>query len=325
MATALITGITGQDGSLMADLLLSKGYTVIGMSRRRSGGGDWRIKHLYDDPDFFLEFGDVTDSGSISRLIDSYGPDEFFNFAAQSFVGVSWKEPEHTMNVTGLGPLRCLEAIRNVKPDTRFYQASSSETFGRVREIPQNENTPFYPRSPYGVAKVTGYWTTINYRESYGIHASNGILFNHEGSRRGIEFVTRKITDGVAKIKLGLQDKLSLGNLDSCRDWGDARDYVRAAWLMLQQNSPDDYVIATGRARSIREFLYEAFSYVDLDWREHVVQDPKFMRPAEVDILVGDASKAKKKLGWVPEISFSDMVREMVDEDLRRLNNGLRR
>lgn len=316
---AVICGITGQDGSHLADLLLEKGYKVVGVARRVSADRSWRIKHLAADSNFILEAGDITDSGSITRVVKKYKPDEFYNLAAQSFVKASWDEPYHTGMVTGLGVTVCLEAIRNESPKTRFYQASSSEMFGKVRESPQSESTPFYPRSPYGVAKVYGYWITKNYRESYGIHASNGILFNHEGPRRGREFVTRKITDGAARIKLHLDDTLALGNIESRRDWGHAADYVEAAWLMLQQPLPDDYVIATGKAHSIKEFLEIAFGKLGLDWERHVRIDPKFFRPAEVDILLGDSSKARSILGWEPKHSFKELVEDMVVKDYDRL------
>jgi GDPmannose 4,6-dehydratase len=322
--TALITGITGQDGSYLADILLEKGYRVVGLSRRRSGGGDWRIEHLLKCPNFVLEQGDVTDSGSLHRLVKQYRPDEFYNLAAQSFVAASWQEPFHTALITGLGVTNCLEAIRNVKPDTRFYQASSSEMFGKVRETPQTENTPFHPRSPYGVAKVYGYWITRNYRESYGTFAVNGILFNHESPRRGLEFVTRKITDAAARIKVAGGGTLALGNLDAKRDWGHARDYMEAAWLMLQQDKPDDFVIATGQTHSIRRLLEVAFGHLDLNWQDHVVIDEAFIRPAEVDLLLGDASKAHSVLGWEPMYTFEALIMEMVDADLERAN-GLRR
>lgn len=315
---AMITGITGQDGSYLADILLDKGYIVVGVSRRRSGGGDWRIKHLANNERFILEQGDVTDSGSLHRLVQKYSPDEFYNLAAQSFVGLSWSEPHHTAQVTALGVTNCLEAIRNVKPDTKFYQASSSEMFGKVHETPQTELTPFHPRSPYGVAKVYGYWITRNYRESYGIFAANGILFNHESPRRGIEFVTRKITDAAARIKVAGGGTLALGNLDAKRDWGHAKDYMEAAHLMLQNKTPDDFVVATGETHSIRTLLDIAFGHLDLDWKNYVVIDEKFVRPAEVDLLLGDASKARKVLGWEPKYTFDALVREMVEADLCR-------
>lgn len=318
MSCAIITGITGQDGSYLADILLKKGYLVVGISRRRSGGGDWRIHHLQDVENFVLEFGDVTDSGSLHRIIEKYQPDEFYNLAAQSFVGLSWREPIHTGTVTALGVTNCLEALHLLRPSCRFYQASSSEMFGEVEETPQKETTPFHPRSPYGVAKVYGYWITRNYRESYGMHASNGILFNHESPRRGIEFVTRKITDGVAQIKLGKKTQIALGNLSAMRDWGHAEDYMEMAWKMLQKPEPGDYVVATGETHSIKDFLLEAFGYVGLDWQDYVVQDPRFMRPADVDVLLGDSTKALIELDWKPTHSFKELVRGMVDEDLRR-------
>ena len=318
--TALITGITGQDGSTLADLLLEKGYKVVGVARWVSADRSWRIKHLAAAPNFILEAGDITDSGSITRLVKKYKPDEFYNLAAQSFVKASWDEPYHTSLVTGLGVLVCLEAIRNESKQTRFYQASSSEMFGRVQETPQTETTSFYPRSPYGCAKVFGFDITRNYRESYNIHASNGILFNHEGPRRGLEFVTRKITDGAARIKLGLADSLTLGNLDAKRDWGHAEDYMRAAWLMLQEDRPGDYVVATGKAHSIRELLEVAFGRLGIyDWQRYIKQDPRFMRPAEVDILLGDATKARETLGWEPKYSFKDLIEDMVEHDFARL------
>lgn len=319
---AIITGITGQDGSYLADILLEKDYKVVGVSRRRSGGGDWRIKHLKTEKDFTLEYADITDSGSLHRLVEKYMPDEFYNLAAQSFVGLSWSEPVHTGMVTGIGVTNCLEALRNVKSDTRFYQASSSEMFGKVWETPQNELTKFHPRSPYGVAKVYGYWMTRNYRESYNMFTCNGILFNHEGPRRGIEFVTRKITDGAARIYCGLQSGLPLGNLEARRDWGHARDYMEAAWLMLQHHEPDDFVISTGVAHTIRELLEVAFGKLGMDYKKHVYVDPKFFRPAEVDILLGDSAKARGTLGWKPKYTFEQMICEMVDKDLERVSYG---
>jgi GDPmannose 4,6-dehydratase len=323
MPTALITGITGQDGSYLAEFLLEQGYEVIGMVRRTSTVNFSRIQHFQDE--ITLVSGDLLDQGSLISTLQEYQPDEVYNLAAQSFVPASWKQPVFTGNVTALGVTRMLEAIRTVDESMRFYQASSSEMFGKVREVPQNENTPFYPRSPYGVAKVYGHWITVNYRESYGLHATSGILFNHESPRRGLEFVTRKVTHGAAQIKLGLVDELRLGNLDARRDWGYASDYVWAMWLMLQQPTPDDYVIATGETHSIRELCEEAFGYVDLDWQEYVRQDPRFMRPAEVDLLVGDASKAGRALGWEPKVTFGDLVRMMVDADvaLLREEHGL--
>lgn len=317
MKTAIITGVTGQDGSYLSDLLLEKGYRVIGVSRRRSGGGDGRVEHLKNSSNFVLEFGDVTDSGSLHRIIEKYAPDEFYNLAAQSFVGLSWNEPVHTANATAIGVLNCLEAIRDVKKDTKFYQASSSEMFGKVAETPQKETTPFYPRSPYGVSKVFGYWITRNYRESHGIFATNGILFNHESPRRGIEFVTKKITRAAAQIYASRGGKLSLGNLDSIRDWGHAKDYMEAAHLMLQHDKPDDFVISTGVGHTIKDLLDTAFEYLNLDWRNYVVQDPQFMRPAEVDLLLGDSTKAREVLGWKPKYNFKTLIEEMVREDLR--------
>ncbi len=320
MPKALITGITGQDGSYLAEFLLEKGYKVIGMARRSSTINFSRISHFQDQ--ITLVSGDLLDQGSLISILQEHSPEEVYNLAAQSFVPASWKQPVFTGNVTALGVTRMLEAIRTVDTSIRFYQASSSEMFGKVREVPQNEDTPFYPRSPYGVAKVYGHWITINYRESYGLHATSGILFNHESPRRGLEFVTRKVTDGVAKIKLGLADELRLGNLDSRRDWGYAGDYVQAMWLMLQQPAPDDYVVATGETHSIREMCEAAFGCVDLDWQEYVKQDPRFMRPAEVDMLVGDARKARRVLGWEPRVSFRELMRMMVDADVALLKEG---
>ena len=311
---ALITRITCQDGSYLAEFLLDKGYQVIGMVRRSSTVNFARIHHIQDR--ITLVSGDLLDQVSLINVLQEYRPGEVYNLAAQSFVPTSWKQPVFTGNVTALGVTRMLEAIRTVDKEIRFYQASSSEMFGKVREVPQNENTPFYPRSPYGVAKVYGHWITVNYRESYDLHATSGILFNHESPRRGLEFVTRKVTHGVVRIKLGLADELRLGNLDSRRDWGYAGDYVRAMWLMLQQPEPDDYVVATEETHSIRELCKEAFGYVGLDWEEYVAQDPRFMRPAEVDLLVGDAGKARRVLGWEPEVDFRELVRMMVDSDL---------
>lgn len=317
MPKALITGITGQDGSHLADFLLEKGYEVVGLVRRTSTVNFSRIEHIQDR--VTLVSGDMLDQPSLRAAIEEHRPDEVYNLAAQSFVQTSWIQPVFTGEATALSVTRILEAIRTVDPSIRFYQASSSEQFGKVREVPQTETTPFYPRSPYGVAKVYGYWITINYRESYDMHATCGILFNHEGPRRGREFVTRKITHGAASVKLELTDKLALGNLDARRDWGYAGDYVRAMWMMLQQDEPDDYVIATGETHSVEEFCEAAFSYLNLDWRDYVVQDPRFMRPAEVDLLVGDASKAKRKLGWEPTVSFEQLVQMMVDADLEKL------
>ncbi len=311
---ALITGITGQDGSYLAELLLDNGYEVVGMVRRSSTLNFERIAHIQDR--VTLVSGDLLDEVSMIRLLSLHRPTELYNLAAQSFVQTSWDQPVLTGETTAIGVTRVLDAIRTVDPAIRFYQASSSEMFGKVVEVPQRETTPFYPRSPYGVAKVYGHWITVNYRESYGLHASSGMLFNHESPRRGLEFVTRKITNGVARIKLGLDAKLALGNLDAERDWGFAGDYVRAMWLMLQQDVPDDFVVATGEAHTVREFCSLAFGAVDLDYEEHVVMDPRFMRPAEVDSLIGDATKARQKLGWTPEVSFAEMVAAMVEADL---------
>ena len=311
---ALITGITGQDGSYLAELLLDNGYEVIGMVRRSSTLNFERIAHIQDR--VTLVSGDLLDEVSMIRLLSAHRPTEVYNLAAQSFVQTSWDQPVLTGETTAIGVTRVLDAIRTVDAGIRFYQASSSEMFGKVVEVPQRETTPFYPRSPYGVAKVYGHWITVNYRESYGLHASSGMLFNHESPRRGLEFVTRKITHGVARIKHGLDQTLSLGNLDASRDWGFAGDYVRAMWLMLQQDKPDDYVVATGEEHTVREFCATAFSAVGLDYQDHVVMDPRFMRPAEVDSLIGDASKARRQLGWAPEMSFADMVTAMVEADL---------
>jgi len=319
MPTALITGVTGQDGSYLADFLLEKEYKVIGMVRRTSTVNFSRIQHIQDK--ITLASGDLLDQGSLINIINGRQIDEVYNLAAQSFVPTSWKQPVFTGEVTALGVTRVLEAVRTVDTRIRLYQASSSEMFGKVREVPQNEKTPLYPRSPYGVAKVYGHWITVNYRESYGLHATSGILFNHTSPRRGLEFALRKITYGVAKIKLGLADKLALGNLDSCRDIGFAGDYVRAMWLMLQQPAPDNYVIATGETHAIREMCEEAFGYVDLDWQEYVMQDPRFIRPAEVDLLVGDASKARRVLGWEPKVTFKELVCMMVDADIALLRS----
>lgn len=314
---ALITGITGQDGSYLAEFLLDKGYEVYGMVRRTSTVRYERIRHIQDD--LKLVQGDLGDQTSLNRAIDQIQPDEVYNLAAQSFVPTSWNQPSFTGDVTALGVTRMLEAIHTIKPDTRFYQASSSEMFGKVREVPQRETTPFYPRSPYGVAKVYGHWITINYRESYDMFACSGILFNHESPRRGLEFVTRKITYNAAKIKLGMINELRIGNLDAQRDWGFAGDYVQAMWLMLQQDSPDDYVIATGKTYSVERLLEVAFGCVDLNWKDYTVQDPEFMRPAEVDLLVGDPSKAQAKLKWEPSVSFEELIQMMVEADLERL------
>jgi GDPmannose 4,6-dehydratase len=315
--TALITGITGQDGSYLAELLLERGYRVVGMTRRTSTEVHERIEHLVDRIE--IVSGDLLDQSSMTTLIGEVGPHEVYNLAAQSFVPTSWTQPVLTGEFTALGVTRVLEAIRHVDRKIRFYQASSSEMFGKVQETPQRESTPFYPRSPYGVAKVYGHWITVNYRESYDIFAVSGILFNHESERRGKEFVTRKISDGVARIKLGLARELRLGNLDAQRDWGFAGDYVRAMWAMLQHDEPQDYVIATGRTHSVRDFCRLAFAVADLDYERYVVEDPRFVRPAEVDLLIGDATKAKTVLGWEPETSFEALVRTMVEADLRRL------
>lgn len=314
---ALITGITGQDGSYLAEFLLEKGYQVIGMVRRSSTEPYERIQHIRDK--VTLVQADLLDQLSIINLIEEHKPDEVYNLAAQSFVPASWGQPVLTGEFDALGVTRVLEAIRLVNKDIKFYQASSSEMFGKVQEVPQKETTQFYPRSPYGVAKVYGHWITINYRESFGIHASSGILFNHESPRRGLEFVTRKITDGAVRIKLGLADKLALGNLDSRRDWGFAGDYVKAMWLMLQQEKPDNFVIATGETHSVEEFVKHAFEHVDLDFKDYVTKDPRFVRPAEVDLLQGDPSYAKQKLGWETEVTFESLVKMMVDADLERL------
>jgi GDPmannose 4,6-dehydratase len=319
--TALITGITGQDGSYLAEHLLERGYRVVGMTRRSSTTTDERIAHLLDRLE--LVQGDLLDQASIVAALQGVEPDEVYNLAAQSFVPTSWNQPVLTGEFTGLGVTRMLEAIRLVCPKVRFYQASSSEMFGKVREVPQTETTPFHPRSPYGVAKAYGHFLTVNYRESYGIHAVSGILFNHESPRRGLEFVSRKVTDGAARIANGLATELPMGNLDAERDWGFARDYVRAMWLMLQHDEPIDYVIATGTARSVRELCRIAFERVGLDYEKHVVVDPKLYRPAEVDHLRGDASRANRDLGWSPEVSFEDLIGLMVDADMARYANGL--
>src|SRR5580658_1270495 len=311
---ALITGITGQDGSYLAELLLEEGYEVIGMVRRSSTLNFERIAHIQDRVS--LVAGDLLDEISLIGILREHRPAEVYNLAAQSFVQTSWGQPVLTGETTALGVTRLLDAIRIVDPEIRFYQASSSEMFGKVREVPQTETTPFYPRSPYGVAKLYGHWITINYRESYGLHASSGMLFNHESPRRGLEFVTRKVTHGVARIACGLDDKLPLGNLDAQRDWGFAADYVRAMWLMLQQDAPDDFVVATGETHSVRELCELAFSAAGLDWEQHVVVDDRFLRPAEVDLLVGDPSKAERVLGWHRDVDFAGLVAMMVDADL---------
>jgi GDPmannose 4,6-dehydratase len=315
---ALITGITGQDGSYLAELLLEKGYEVFGMVRRSSTETVDRIEHLADR--VTLVQADLLDPTSLISALEEARPAEVYNLAAQSFIPTSWRQPVLTAEFTGVGVTRMLEAVRRVDPDIRFYQASSSEMFGKVRETPQNEQTPFYPRSPYGVAKAYGHFITVNYRESYGLYAVSGILFNHESPRRGLEFVTRKVSDGVARIKLGLADELRLGDLEPKRDWGFAGDYVEMMWLMLQQDEPEDFVIATGESHSIQEFVDVAFARVGLDPAQHVVVDPEFLRPAEVDHLVGDASKARSKLGWEPRVSFQELVEMMVDADLERLS-----
>jgi len=315
--TALITGITGQDGSYLAELLLSHGYRVVGMTRRTSTEVHERIEHLVDRVE--IVSGDLLDQSSMTQLIGDVRPSEVYNLAAQSFVPTSWTQPVLTGEFTALGVTRILEAIRHVDTSIRFYQASSSEMFGKVQETPQRESTSFYPRSPYGVAKVYGHWITVNYRESYGLFAISGILFNHESERRGKEFVTRKISDGAARIKLGMQSKLHLGNLEARRDWGFAGDYVRAMWLMLQHPVPDDYVIATGRTHTVREFCRLAFETLGLDYEQYVVQDARFVRPAEVDLLIGDASKARRVLDWEPQVTFEDLVARMVEADLVRL------
>lgn len=317
MRTALVTGVTGQDGSYLAEFLLGQGYRVIGMVRRTSTINFDRIRHIQNKIE--LVQGDLLDQMSLIGILQEHRPQEVYNLAAQSFVPTSFTQPVLTGEFTALGVTRVLEAIRIVDPSIRFYQASSSEMFGKVKEVPQRETTPFHPRSPYGVAKVYGHWITVNYRESYDIHASSGILFNHESPRRGLEFVTHKITDAVARIKLGRANELRLGNLEARRDWGYAADYVRAMWLILQQETPDDYVIATGETHSVQEFVEEAFSYLDLDWREYVVQDARYYRPAEVDLLVGDASKAGEKLGWEPTVDFRQLVHIMVDADMELL------
>ncbi len=321
MPLALITGITGQDGSYLAEFLLEKGYRVVGLVRRSSERDFTRVQHILDRIE--IVEGDLTDLASLIKIIGDYKPDEIYNLAAQSFVPSSWAQPLLTTDVNAVGVARLLEAIRLVHPKARFYQASSSEMYGKVREVPQNENTPFYPRSPYAVSKVYSHWITVNYRESYGLFAVSGILFNHESPRRGLQFVTRKVTHGVARIKLGLARELRLGNLEARRDWGFTGDYVRAMWLMLQQDQPEDFVIGTGEAHSVRELCEVAFSYVGLDYRDYVVVDPKFFRPAEVDILLADASKARRKLGWEPRVSFEELIRMMVDADLERLQRNL--
>ena len=321
MPTALITGITGQDGSYLAEFLLGKGYRVVGMTRRASSANFNRIAHLLDKIE--VVYGDLLDEGSLIRLLDKVQPDQIYNLAAQSFVPTSWEQPILTGEATALGVTRLLEAVRQVNPKMRFYQASSSEMFGKVQAVPQSETTPFYPRSPYGVAKVYGHWITVNYRESFDIFACSGILFNHESPRRGLEFVTHKISHAVAQIKLGKADKLLLGNLDARRDWGFAGDYVEAMWLMLQQPTPEDYVVATGETHAIREFAKLAFDHVGLNWEDYVGVDERFMRPAEVDLLVGDPRKANGQLGWEPRVTFEGLVRMMVDADIEMLTGKL--
>ena len=328
MKRALITGITGQDGSYLADFLLGKGYEVHGIIRRASTFNTARIDHLYQDPHvhgvrLFLHYGDLADSVHLVKLLYSLKPDEIYHLGAQSHVRVSFDIPEYTSDVTGIGTIRILEAIREAGVQSRFYQASSSEMFGKVQEVPQTEKTPFWPRSPYGVAKLFSYWATVNYRESYGLHASNGILFNHESPRRGETFVTRKISRAVARIKCGLDKDLYLGNLDARRDWGYAPEYVQGMWLMLQQDRPDDYVLATNETHSVREFVELAFERVGLDWKEFVKHDSRYERPAEVDLLIGDASKAKKLLNWEPQVRFEELVRIMVDADLALIQSPL--
>ena len=327
MKKALITGITGQDGSYLAELLLAKGYEVHGIIRRASTFNTSRINSLYEDPHIngvhlFLHYGDISDSTNLIKLLYRIQPDEVYHLAAQSHVRVSFDIPEYTGDVTGIGTVRILEAIREVGLKTRYYQAGSSEMYGLVQEVPQRETTPFYPRSPYGAAKVYAHWITVNYRESYGMFACNGILFNHESPRRGETFVTRKITRAVAQIKAGMQDKLYLGNLDAKRDWGYAKEYVEAMWLMLQQDQPDDYVIATGETHTVREFLEEAFAHAGLNWKNYVEHDARYERPAEVDLLIGDPSKAKLKLGWEPRTTFHELVRLMVDEEISALSSA---
>ncbi|MBY0164643.1 GDP-mannose 4,6-dehydratase [Cytobacillus firmus] len=317
MKRALITGITGQDGSYLAEFLLEKGYEVYGLRRRTSTPNFENVESIKDKIKWIS--GDLTDLASLIEAVRSSNPDEVYNLAAQSFVAASWPQPLATGQFTAIAVTNMLEAVRLIKPEAKFYQASSSEMFGKVVETPQKETTPFYPRSPYGVAKVYGHWITVNYRESFNMFACSGILFNHESPRRGLEFVTRKVTNGVARIKLGLQEELRMGNLDSLRDWGFAGDYVKAMWLMLQQEEPDDYVIATGEMHSVKELLEVAFSYVGLDYRDYVIIDPEFVRPAEVDLLLGDSTKAKEKLGWELEIGFKDLIHMMVDTDLAKL------
>jgi GDPmannose 4,6-dehydratase len=321
MPTAIITGITGQDGSYLAELLLSKGYHVVGMMRRSSVVTFERVQHIQDQIDLIQ--GDLHDQSSLMDLIEQYKPDEVYNLAAQSFVPTSWNQPVLTGEVTALGVTRMLEAVRLLSPQTRYYQASSSEMFGKVHEVPQTENTPFYPRSPYGVAKLYGHWITVNYRESYELFAVSGILFNHESPRRGTEFVTRKISYGAARIKLGLAKELRLGNLEARRDWGFAGDYVEAMWLLMQNGKPEDFVVGTGVTHSVREFCEKAFGYLGLDYQDYVVQDTHFFRPAEVDLLVADATRVREKLGWTPKVDFDGLVEMMVDADLKRLGGEI--
>jgi GDPmannose 4,6-dehydratase len=320
MKTALVTGVTGQDGSYLADFLLEKGYRVIGMVRRTSTINFDRISHIQDKIE--LAQGDLLDQVSLVDIMKEHRPDEIYNLAAQSFVPTSWRQPVLTGEFTALGVTRMLDAMRMVVPEARFYQASSSEMFGKVREVPQNERTPFYPRSPYGVAKVYGHWITVNYRESYGLFACSGILFNHESPRRGLEFVTRKVTRGAARIKLGLDEQLPMGNLEAERDWGFAGDYVRAMWLMLQQDKAEDFVVSTGKTHSVRDLLEVAFGHLGLDPRNHVKVDERFIRPADVDQLVGDATKARQKLGWEPEVAFEELIKMMVDHDVALLQGS---
>ena len=328
MKRALITGITGQDGSYLADLLLAKGYEVHGIIRRASTFNTARIDHLYQDPHvhgvhLFLHYGDLADSVQLVKLLYNLVPDEIYHLGAQSHVRVSFDIPEYTADVTGVGTIRILEAIREAGVKTRFYQAASSEMFGKVQAVPQTETTPFWPRSPYGVAKLFSYWTTVNYRESYSLHASNGILFNHESPRRGETFVTRKISRAVARIKYGLDSALYLGNLDAQRDWGYAPEYVEGMWLMLQQDKPDDYLLATNETHTVREFVQRAFAHADLDWKQYVKHDDRYERPAEVDLLIGDPAKAKKQLGWEPKIRFQELVKIMVDADLEAVRRDV--
>jgi GDPmannose 4,6-dehydratase len=328
MKRALITGITGQDGSYLADLLLAKGYEVHGIIRRASTFNTSRIDHLYQDPHvhgvhLFLHYGDLADSVQLVKLLYNLNPDEIYHLGAQSHVRVSFDIPEYTADVTGVGTIRILEAIREAGVKTRFYQASSSEMFGKVQAVPQIETTPFWPRSPYGVAKVFSYWATVNYRESYSLHASNGILFNHESPRRGETFVTRKISRAVARIKYGLDSALYLGNLDARRDWGYAPEFVEGMWLMLQQDKPDDYVLATNETHTVREFVQQAFAHADLDWKQYIKHDQRYERPAEVDLLIGDPAKAKKQLGWEPKVRFEELVKIMVDADLEAVREGI--